>query len=135
MFCAGGVISMGSSFGFLGGLLWGRGRLLAPPTASVEPHNDTHINTTTANMQCHTPAIPTLTVITFSGGIAKVPLFLNSFPLLFYGWFCLPLSALHCPQSTWLSLTYRYRKKKTAQIDKKQETKNFKQRTACEVKY
>ncbi len=57
IFCAGGVRSIGSAFGFLEGRLWGRGRLLAPPTASVEPHRHTHINATTANMQRHTPAI------------------------------------------------------------------------------
>lgn len=63
MFCAGGVASIGLIFGFLGGRLWGRGRLLAPPTASLEPHRHTHISTTTANMRRHTAAILTLTLL------------------------------------------------------------------------
>lgn len=57
MFCADGITSIGSTLVFFGGRLWGRGRLTAPPTASVEPHRHTHINATAANMNRHTPAI------------------------------------------------------------------------------
>lgn len=54
--CAGVVTSVGGSFGFLVGLL-GRGRLAAPPTASLTPHKHTHINAKVANKHCQTPAI------------------------------------------------------------------------------
>lgn len=63
MFCAAEGTSTGLTFGFLGGRLWGLGRLLAPPTASLEPHRQTHIKKTTANMQRHTPAILALTLL------------------------------------------------------------------------
>lgn len=65
-FCASGVASVGSTFGFFGGLFWGRGRLLAPPTASAGPPRDTHINTTAANTQRQNPAILALTALLFS---------------------------------------------------------------------
>lgn len=61
MSCSGWVRSIGVIFGFLGGRLWGRGRLLAPPTASAESQRYTHINITTASMQRHSPAIVSLT--------------------------------------------------------------------------
>lgn len=53
---AGGVTSMGSTFGFLGGRLWGRGRLTAPPTAAVEPNRDIN-KTTTTSTRYHAAAI------------------------------------------------------------------------------
>lgn len=53
---AGGVTSMGSTFGFLGGRLWGRGRLTAPPTAAVEPNRDIN-KTTTTSIRHHAAAI------------------------------------------------------------------------------
>lgn len=114
MFGAGGVTSMGSTFGFLGGRLWARGRLLAPPTASVEPHRDTHINATTANMQHQTPAILTMIVIIFFQwdclGSCVLTFFLKSFPIPFV-MPCLSspsLSALYS-QSALLNLKYRHR--------------------------
>lgn len=61
MSCSGWVWSIGVIFGFLGGRLWGRGRLLAPPTASAESQRYTHINITTASMHRHSPAIVSLT--------------------------------------------------------------------------
>lgn len=57
MFGAGGVVSMGSTFGFLGGRLWGRGRLTAPPTATVEPNRDIN-KTTIGRNRHHAAAIP-----------------------------------------------------------------------------
>lgn len=99
--CAGGVTAVGSTFGFLG-RLWGRGRLLAPPTASVESHRD--INTTTANMQRHNPAILALTVKIFLNGIAGLfALFNESLPLYLYCFFFFSCLGLH---STILNLLY-----------------------------
>lgn len=46
---AGGVVSMGSTFGFLGGGLWGLGRLTAPPGATAEPNRDISRTTTASN--------------------------------------------------------------------------------------
>lgn len=102
MFWADGVTSIGSTLVFFGGRLWGRGRLTAPPTASVEPHRHTHVNTTAANMKRHTPAILALTILRsknqFSSpvGLLKLPwsYFLNS-SLLFVLEF-LSLSVSNC---------------------------------------
>lgn len=93
MFCAGGVTSIGLIFGFLGGCLWGRGRLLAPPTASLEPHRHTHINRTTANMRRHTAAILALTLLhSRIRIIAQLFVFLlpfvSQFSSFFYWIFC-----------------------------------------------
>lgn len=56
MFAAGGVVSIGSTFGFLGRGLWGLGRLTAPPGATAEPNRDIN-KTTTGSKRHHAAAI------------------------------------------------------------------------------
>lgn len=91
MFCAGGVTSARSTVGFLGRRLWGRGRLLAAPTASVEAHRDS--STRTANIQRHTPAILLMMTVLFKWGWNVAVLTLFSPPFLFL-YFCLSATQL-----------------------------------------
>lgn len=89
MFCAGGITSMGSTFGFLRGRLWGLGRLWAPPIIWVEPHEHRHINTTSANMHRHTAAILAVKSQSSSGGLFR---FLSSYFSKLFSSFCIELS-------------------------------------------
>lgn len=127
MFCAGGVTSARSTFGFLGRRLWGRGRLLAAPTASVEAHRDS--STRTANIHRHTPAILLTMTVLFKRGLKCCcsNFLLTSFPL--------PLLLSVC-NSTVPCLLYTISHTDSEELHKKtkiHETNNWRQRMAWDV--
>lgn len=92
MFEAGGFSSTGLTFGFLG-LLWGRGRLLAPPTVSAGLQRQEQINIPSSSVQqLIFTILQTVAVVSSTDCLFVGSLWSTCFPEHYSSTFCPSLS-------------------------------------------